>query len=45
MVEPVTKKEILQEIDDIKSSLPEHSIPPSMLLRLEELEEIIWRTD
>jgi hypothetical protein len=27
------------EIEEIKRSLPAHSVPPAMLLRLEELEE------
>ena len=32
-------EEIEQEIEEIKKSLPAHSIPATMLLELEELEE------
>jgi len=32
-------EEIEQQIDDLKRSLPAHSIPTVMLLTLEELEE------
>ncbi len=32
-------EEIEQEIEEIKKSLPAHSIPAAMLLELEELEE------
>lgn len=28
-----------KEIDDLKRRLPKHSIPPSMIRRLEELED------
>lgn len=31
--------ELEREIEEIKRSLPAHSVPPAMLLRLEELEE------
>lgn len=30
---------IRQQIREIEASLPAHSIPPSMLIRLEELED------
>ena len=39
MVDPVSLEEIKKEIEEIKASLPEHSIPASMLIRLEELED------
>jgi uncharacterized membrane-anchored protein YhcB (DUF1043 family) len=32
-------EEIEQQIDELKRSLPAHSIPTAMLLTLEELEE------
>lgn len=32
-------QELQQEIEEIQASLPAHSTPPAMLLRLEELEE------
>jgi hypothetical protein len=32
-----------QQIAELESSLPAHSIPPSMLIRLEELEEELER--
>ena len=32
-------EELEQEIEEIRRSLPAHSIPAAMLLRLEELEE------
>lgn len=31
--------ELLEQIAELKKSIPAHSTPPSMLLRLEELEE------
>jgi hypothetical protein len=39
MVAEKSIKEIKAEIEEIRSSLPAHSIPPSILIRLEELEE------
>ena len=36
-------EEIEQEIEEIKKSLPAHSIPAAMLLELEELEEKLER--
>ena len=39
MVDPGSLEDIKVEIEEIKASLPEHSIPPSMLMRLEELED------
>jgi Mg2+ and Co2+ transporter CorA len=39
MNEKESIKEIEKEITEIKDSWPAHSSPPSMLLRLEELEE------
>ena len=39
MVDLVSLEEIKKEIEEIKASLPEHSIPASMLIRLEELED------
>jgi len=32
-------EELEQQIEDLKKSLPAHSIPAAMLLTLEELEE------
>ena len=32
-------EELEQQIEDLKKSLPAHSIPTAMLLTLEELEE------
>ena len=39
MVDPGSLENIKAEIEEIKASLPEHSTPPSMLMRLEELED------
>jgi hypothetical protein len=39
MVKKESVEEIKAEIDEINASLPAHSKPPSLLLRLEELEE------
>ena len=39
MVDDRSIEEIKAEIDEIRASLPAHSIPPSVLIRLEELEE------
>ncbi len=39
MVDPASLEDIKKEIEDLKASLPEHSIPASMLMRLEELED------
>jgi hypothetical protein len=36
-------EELKREIEEIKKSLPKHSIPASMLIRLEELEEELAR--
>jgi SMC interacting uncharacterized protein involved in chromosome segregation len=35
--------ELKEKIDDIKKQLPKHSIPPAMLLELEDLEENLER--
>jgi hypothetical protein len=32
-------KALRDEIDELEASLPAHSVPPSMLIRLEELED------
>ena len=32
-------KELEREIADLKARWPKHSVPPAMLMRLEELEE------
>ena len=32
-------RELKREIHELESSLPAHSVPASMLIRLEELEE------
>jgi hypothetical protein len=34
-------EELEQQIEDLKNSLPAHSIPTAMLLTLEELEEVL----
>jgi hypothetical protein len=39
MVDLDSVEEIKAEMDEIRASLPAHSIPPSVLIRLEELEE------
>ena len=39
MNEKVTKEELEKEITEIKENWPAHSLPPGLLLRLEELEE------
>jgi hypothetical protein len=36
-------QELEQEIADLKARWPEHSVPPAMLMRLEELEEELER--
>ena len=36
----LTRKEVLeQQLADLKARLPAHSIPPSMMMELDELEE------
>ncbi len=35
--------ELGQRIADLKARLPKHSIPPTMLIELEELEEMLER--
>ncbi len=42
MDDPELQQQVAQlerEINELKSSLPAHSTPPSLLIRLEELEE------
>ena len=39
MVDTKSVEEIKAEMDEIRASIPAHSLPPSVLLRLEELEE------
>ena len=39
MVDTKSVEEIKAEMDEIRTSIPAHSLPPSVLLRLEELEE------
>ena len=39
MVDQETVEEIKTEMDEIRASVPAHSVPPSILLRLEELED------
>ena len=36
-------QELEQEIADLKARWPKHSVPPAMLIRLEELEEELER--
>jgi len=38
-------KELEKEIDDLKRRLPAHSIPASMLIHLEELEDELARLE
>lgn len=35
--------ELKRQIADLEARLPEHSIPPAMLIELEELEEALER--
>jgi hypothetical protein len=37
--EPVLIKELEGRLADLKARLPAHSIPPSMMIELDELEE------
>ena len=42
MNEAETKvKELEERVADLKARLPKHSIPPAMLIELEELEEAL----
>jgi hypothetical protein len=36
-------QELEREIADLKARWPKHSVPPAMLMRLEELEEELER--
>jgi hypothetical protein len=36
-------QELEREIADLKARWPKHSVPPAMLMRLEELEEELGR--
>ena len=36
-------RELEQRIADLKARLPKHSIPPAMIMELEELEEELAR--
>lgn len=36
-------EELEQRIADLKARLPKHSIPPAMLIELDELEEALER--
>jgi hypothetical protein len=36
-------QELEREIADLKARWPQHSVPPTMLMRLEELEEELER--
>ncbi len=36
-------QELRREIADLKARWPKHSVPPAMLMRLEELEEELER--
>jgi hypothetical protein len=38
-------RELKQAIHELESSLPAHSIPPSMLIRLEDLEDELARLE
>ena len=38
-----TIEELEQRIADLEARLPRHSVPPTMLIRLEELEEALGR--
>ena len=37
------RQELEREIADLKARWPQHSVPPAMLMRLEELEEELER--
>jgi hypothetical protein len=37
------RQELEREIADLKARWPKHSVPPAMLMRLEELEEELER--
>ena len=36
---PISTEELEKRIADLRARLPRHSVPPAMLLELEELEE------
>jgi hypothetical protein len=38
-------EDLKREIEEIKKSLPKHSVPASMLMKLEELEEKLARLE
>jgi hypothetical protein len=38
-----TIEELEQSITDLEARLPKHSVPPSMLIELEDLEETLRR--
>jgi hypothetical protein len=38
-----TIEELERRIADLEARLPRHSVPPTMLIRLEELEEVLER--
>jgi len=35
----ITMQELEERIEELRARLPRHSVPPAMLLELEELEE------
>lgn len=43
--EPMEKRiaELERQIADLEARLPQHSVPPAMLIQLEELEEALER--
>ena len=40
-LEQMRIEELERRLDDLKKRLPAHSIPPSMMLELDELEEVL----
>lgn len=43
MTAPRDRAALARELEQLKQQLPRHSVPPALLLRIEELEEEIAR--
>ncbi len=44
MIDPKLQRiELESQIEELKNNLPAHSIPPAMIMRLEELEDKLTR--
>lgn len=43
MTAPRDRAALARELEQLKQQLPRHSVPPALLLRIEELEEAIAR--